>query len=137
MQHPSVDGPPGTVCALDAVGDDNVGVELRIAGAGVPVIERGPDQSFGFDLRGALSSSAGQDRVLLDQTHDVVNCFVMGGDDLFLYAHITRCPQRRYGLAWGEGQVESSNRLLRLLPHHGRADLCDRCMSRRGGEVCW
>ena len=44
-QHPSVDGQPASVEGLHLVRDRDVGVQIRVAGSGVAVGERGRDQA--------------------------------------------------------------------------------------------
>jgi hypothetical protein len=50
VQGASVEGAPLAVGSLDFRGDGDVGVQVRVAGAGVPVLEGGADQAVGLDL---------------------------------------------------------------------------------------
>ena len=69
VQGGRVQGAPPPVRALDAVGDGDVGVQLRVALAGVPVVERGRDQAGGADPADAVMAEAGEHRLALDQLH--------------------------------------------------------------------
>ena len=55
-------GPPA-VCALDQVGDNDVGVELGIAGPAGAVTERGADEPVGLDELLAAGSAPGVARL--------------------------------------------------------------------------
>ena len=125
MQSPAVERAPITVQALNAVGDHDVGMELGIAAAGVPVVEGRGDQTSYVELDNAVVTGSGERRVLLDQLEDIVDCVVVGGDDLLLSTDIGGRPERRNRLDGGEGEVESGDRLLRLLAHLALANLLD------------
>jgi len=64
---PLADGAPRAVGAPDLVGDHDVGVQVRVIGSGVPVIEGGRDHPAGADLTTAGLPDARADDALLDE----------------------------------------------------------------------
>lgn len=84
--------PPLAVRALNAVRDDEVGVELRVTAARVPVIEGASDQTFGLELCDAASACPCKGGVLLKKLEYVVDGLVVRCGDLFLYADVGCCP---------------------------------------------
>jgi hypothetical protein len=59
VQCPCVQRPPLPVGALHLVGDDEMGVQVGIACAGVPVVERGGDQASGGEALDTAVAGAG------------------------------------------------------------------------------
>ena len=64
-QGRGVERAPRAVRGLDAVGDHDVGVQMRVAGAGVPVIERGRDTPRTSSCTTPAGAGAGEEDVLL------------------------------------------------------------------------
>ena len=62
-----VEAAPGAVVPLDLVGDDDVGVQVRVTGPGVPMVERSRDHPAGVDLLATSVADAGADDALLDE----------------------------------------------------------------------
>ncbi|GAB3932546.1 hypothetical protein GCM10029976_038660 [Kribbella albertanoniae] len=94
-QDAAIESSPCGVWPLDAVGDDDVGVELRVAGTGVPVVEGGGDDTAGVELGDPVMATSSERGVLLDKVDDVVDCFMMCGNDLLLHTDVRGHPQRR------------------------------------------
>ena len=67
VHGPPVQAPPRAVGALDLVGDDDVGVQVRVPCPGVPVIERRSDHAARADLMTARLADARADDALLDE----------------------------------------------------------------------
>ena len=65
VQRPPVQRQPSPVAGADLVRDGDVGVQVRVTGAGVAVRERGRDQPGGVDLGDAVGAAAGVGGVLL------------------------------------------------------------------------
>ena len=59
VQGAGVHRPPPPVGALDLVRDDDVGVQVRVPGAGVPVVERRRDHPPGRDLGAGAGARCG------------------------------------------------------------------------------
>ena len=106
-----VQGAPAPVGALDPVGDHEVGVQVRVALAGVPVVERRRDDAARLCLDDSPGALAGTDGVGLHHVHDVIDRVVVSGLDLLAHAGIPQRPHHRHGLGWGEGEVEAVHRL--------------------------
>ena len=70
-QHPPVDGQPSPVKGLHLVGDGDVGVQIGVTGAAVPVGERGRDQPGDIDLPHPLRPLPGEQRMLLDEAQSI------------------------------------------------------------------
>jgi hypothetical protein len=66
-QHPAVDRQPPAVEGLHLVGDRDMGVQIRVAGAAVAMGERGRDQATHVDLPDALGPGPGEQGLLLDE----------------------------------------------------------------------
>lgn len=82
LEQPArVQRPPYAVQALHAVEHDQVGVQLRVPGAGVPVVERGRDHSPDLLLHDAVRAGAGEERVPLGVGKRVLDRFLVRGVD--------------------------------------------------------
>ena len=62
-----VQAAPGAVGPLDLVGDDDMGVQVRVTGPGVPVVERSGHHPAGANLMTASVAGARADDALLDE----------------------------------------------------------------------
>ena len=123
VQDRSVDRQPLALFGLDLVGDRDVGVQIRVACAGVAMQERGGDQATGLDLPRAAGSLAAEDRMGLEEGQRVEYGGVVRHLDL--PRDLGRCdrPQGRNRLRGAERQVESGDRaLLERVPECGPAD---------------
>lgn len=67
MHGPPVEAPPRTVGTLHLVGDDDVGVQVRVTRAGVPMVECRGDHPAGAGLMTARVTDARADDALLDE----------------------------------------------------------------------
>ena len=105
-----VDAAPHPVQALDFVRDHQVGVQVRVTGAGVPVVERGRDRSPNRDLRDTLTPDASEQRVRLDQLKALRYGVAVRGGDAGLRGRISQCPQHADRLRHRERQVEPGHR---------------------------
>ena len=72
---------PPTVCALDQIGHDHVGVQLGIAGPAGAMAEGGTDESVGLGQIPAVSSSADEARLGGQVVEDSGDGPVVGGRD--------------------------------------------------------
>jgi len=86
-QHPPVQGQPPTRGAIgiadpDLVGERDVGVQVRVAGVGVAVVERRGQDAGGVQLLHPGVPAAGVDRLFLEPADGVLHGGVVGGDDL-------------------------------------------------------
>ena len=96
--------------ACNLVRHRDVGMQIRIAGAGITVGERGRDQSVHLDLGDAALAAAGVGRVLLQPADRVCDGVVVGLlDDLRDLAGRDR-PEGGHALDRGEGQVVAGHR---------------------------
>ena len=110
VQRPSVQRQPSTIDGADLVRDRDVGVQIRIARAGVAVRERRRDQPSGVDLGDAVGAAAGVGGVLLQPADRVPHRLVVArGDRLGQLAWRDR-PQRRHALDRRERQVVAGHR---------------------------
>ena len=130
-----VQGAPAPVGALDPVGDHEVGVQVRVSLAGVPVVERRRDDAARLCLDDSPGALAGADGVGLHHGHDVIDRVVVSGLDLLAHAGIPQRPQNRHGLGWGEGEVEAVHRLGLVGARDLPLDLLDARCALIGAQV--
>jgi hypothetical protein len=102
---------------LDLVGDDDVGVQLRITSAAVVVVERRGDHPGDIHLgdrpvRPGRADPRGGD-LTLDQADDVVDGGVVRRHDLAAGVGVGEGPQRRHALRDREGEVVPGDRPTR------------------------
>lgn len=88
-----VEGEPGTVVGLHLVRDSDVGVQVRVAGPGVTVGERGGDQPARGDLSDTAGAPACEDGVLLQPVEGVGDRLVMGLADQGSELRVGQCPE--------------------------------------------
>ena len=110
VEHPGVEGEPPAVEGLHLVRDRDVGVQVGVAGAGVPVGEAGGDQPAGVDLADAAGAEPGVAGVALQELEGGGDRGVVGGLDPLGDLGVGDRPQRGHRLHRGEGQVESGDR---------------------------
>ena len=126
--RPAVEASPAPVhLSEDLVGDDDVGVQLRVSGAGVEVVEghgRDPGDADLSDGAVAVRDARPSRRDLaLEEREDVGDSGVVCGDDPLLGGCVGNAPEHRHGLRDAEGEVEprdgmthADGRLLSLDP---------------------
>ena len=110
VQRDGVQGGPGAVGgALDTVGDHDVGVQLGVAGSGVPVVERGGDEPSGGDLGDAGMTGPGLDHPVIEPGQRVVDRSAVSGMYGCLGLVIGHGPQHGDRLRHGEREIETGN----------------------------
>ena len=130
-----VQGAPASVGALDPVGDHEVGVQVRVSLAGVPVVESRGHDAARLCLDDSPGALAGADGVGLHHVHDVIDRVVVSGLDLLAHAGIPQRPQNRDALGWGEGEVEAVHRLGLVGARDLPLDLLDARCALIGAQV--
>jgi hypothetical protein len=110
-QHPSVDRQPPPVEGLHLVGDRDVGMEIGVAGAAVPVGERSRDETADVDLPDALWPGPGEQRVRLDERQRVLDGGLMGPFDDGCHRWVGDRPHGRHRLHRRERQVVTRHSL--------------------------
>ena len=97
--------------ALDAVGDDDMGVQLRIRRSRVVMVVGRSNHATDLDLRNrparTLRPNPGHRYVALDDAEHVLHRLVVSLGDEHLGARIADRPERRDGLGRGEGEIEA------------------------------
>ena len=106
---------------LDLVGDDEVGVQVGVAGAGVAVVERGGDESGDRDLPDAALADPGERDLALEHRERRADRGVVGRLDLAGDLRRGERPQRGDRLHRAEGQVVPGDGDLRR-PGRGREE---------------
>ena len=109
-QDPPVDRQPLPGQGLDLVRHRDVGVQVRVPGAGVAVGERGRDQAGDVDLADPVGALPGVQGVLLDERQGVGDGLVVGQLDLRRDLRWGDRPQGADRLHRGEGQVVPAHR---------------------------
>ena len=97
---------------LHLVGDRDVGVQVRVPGAGVAVGERRGDQPAGLDLPGTAATFASEQHLALDEVQGVAYGGIVGGLDGTGDLPGRHRPQRRDRLHRAERQVVPGDRGL-------------------------
>ena len=116
-QRLGVQGPPLAVDGgLDPVEHDDVGVQLRVTGAGVPVVERGRDHPAHVLADRAGVPGAGREHLRLPVRDHRLQRAPVRRVDPRPGGFVRERPRHRDALRDGEGQVEPGHRLLR--PSH-------------------
>ena len=95
VQRSGIDRAPQPVGALDLVRQDQVGVQVRVAGAGVPVVERRCDRPPGGDLRARVGSGSGEQRGLGQQGEGLFDGGAVPGQDGGAGGVVGQRPQDR------------------------------------------
>jgi hypothetical protein len=94
-QHTAVDGQSAPVEGLDLVGHRHVGVQIRVAGAAVPVGERSGDKASDIDLADALRPGPGERSMLLNERQRIRDRGLMGLFDHSCHRRFGDRPQGR------------------------------------------
>ena len=94
VELPAVGGGPSAVRALDQVGDDDVGVELRVAGPAGAVPEGGADEPVGFDELVTAGAPAGVAGLGGEVVEDGADGPVMGNGDRVADLLGPECPEQ-------------------------------------------
>ena len=81
-QHPAVDRQPVSIDGLHLVRHGDVGVQIRITGAGVAVGERGRDQAGNVDLPDPVSALPGEQCVAFDEGQRILHGSLVRSFDL-------------------------------------------------------
>ena len=115
VQGAGVEGAPPAVQGLDAVGEHDVGVQVRVTGAGIPVIERRRHHPADRFLEGAVVAGAGEHDLLLRPPQGDGDGVAVRGVDRLLRRGVGDRPHRRHRLRHRERQVERRDR-----PRHPR-----------------
>jgi len=114
--HGTVDGravqrPPPAVRTLDLVREHDVGVQVRVRGAGVPVLERGGDHPLRADLAAPRRPDPGPHHLGLDELQHAGQGGPMGAVNLGAGRVVAQGPQDRDGLGDRERQVVPDHRM--------------------------
>ena len=110
-QLPAVQRPPGPVDALDLVRHRDMGVEIRVAGPGVPVMKHRRGHPGDIDLRLPPVPRPGERRMGLQPVQAVRDGGGVGVEDRLPGRLRPDPPQHRHRLHRGEHQVVTGHRL--------------------------
>jgi hypothetical protein len=103
---------PSTVVGAGRVGDDDVGVEQRIAGARCSMAEPGGDEALTLDDGGAASPAPRATRLALHVLDRLADRRFVSGDDLSRHLGLGDAEEDRDALRCPERQVEAGDRAL-------------------------
>ena len=117
VEHLPVQRQPGPVQSLDLVGHRDVGVQVRVPGAGVAVHERRRHEPFDVDLPDPVGAAAGEGDLPLQPRQSVLHRLPVHPLDPLRDLAGSQGPQRADTLDGGEGQVEPSHRLPTRAAH--------------------
>ena len=93
VHRPGVEGAPPPVRPLHPVGDDDVGVQVGVVLAGVPVVEGRRDDTSGLDLGDPVGAHAGAGDVPLDDGEHVLDGLAVALVDGFAGGRIGQGPE--------------------------------------------
>ncbi len=113
-ERPGVEGAPGVGDGVGEVGDDDVGVQERVAGPAGAVVEGGGDEAEGLD---ALAPVPGDDDLALVVADDLVDGLPVGLADGGPPLRVGEGPEDADALGRAEGVVEAGAALGRLVRH--------------------
>ena len=121
-QSPPIKSAPSPVGALDPVGDDHMGVQVRVTVAGVPMVEPRCEHPAGTDLHGPLGADTREQGPVLNQPEDVDDRGVMRAGHRGPGLLAAQTPQDAGRLRDRERQVEPGHhpRRIRLRPQAQR-----------------
>ena len=91
---PAIGGGPAAVGALDDIRNDNVGMQLGVAGAAGAMAERGADEPVGFDQLVTAGAPAGVAGLGGEVVQDGTDCSVMGNGDRVAHLLGPECPEQ-------------------------------------------
>ena len=115
MDRTGIQRQPAPVGGLDLVGQQHVGVQVRVPASGVEVGELSRDDAARLNLLDAARSDPGVDRVVLGPCQGFGHGFVMQGGHLGGSLLIGERPQDADTFHRGEREVEPGDRLLDLV----------------------
>ena len=92
-QGPPIQGAPPPVGALDPVGDDHMGMQVRVPVSGVPMVEPGREHPARADLHRPLGAHPGEQGTVLDQPEHGDDRSVMRAGDRAPGLLITQTPE--------------------------------------------
>ena len=91
-----------------------MGVQVRVPGAGIVVVELRHDQTVGVDLPLTAITASGEGRLALDPGQRVVDALAVDALDRLPSLRIGQCPQGADGLLGGEHHVHPRHRLTHV-----------------------
>ncbi|CAL8971147.1 hypothetical protein PROP_03584 [Propionicimonas sp. T2.31MG-18] len=103
-----VEGVPASVGALHLVGDDEVGVQIGVAGAGVAMGERDRDQAAGLDVADAVRPYAAE-CLRLEVLDDLCDGLAVQLLELLAGGERGECPQGRERLRRRHSEVDAGD----------------------------
>lgn len=115
VQRPGVHRQPGTAGALDLVSNDEVGVQVRVPRAGVPMVEPGRNEPGDLVLTATGGPSARERGGLLQEGERLPDCGPVRREEGGTRVVVSHRPESRDGLRRGEGQVEPRDSCGRAL----------------------
>ena len=135
VQSPGVHRQPRPVRAVDLVGDDEVGVQVRVPRTGVPVVEPGRDQAIDLLLLAAVGSGSSERRGVLQEGQRMLDGGPVRGQNRRLGGLVGHRPQGRDRLRRGERQVEPCHRRRGSLGQLHAGDRGDRGVAGLASQV--
>lgn len=112
VERATVERPPGVERREREVGDHDVGVEQRVAGAAGAVVEGGGDHAVGQDL---LALAAPVSGLALEVRDHLVDGFPVGLADRRSLGVVAERPEDRHALGRPEREVEAGAGLRRVV----------------------
>ena len=109
-QAAGIEGPPAAVRCLDPVDHRDVGVQLRVAGARVPVIEGCRDHPADVFLHHAALAGAGGEHLPFGVVDHEPQRLHVRGVDRGLGLRVGQGPHHRHALGHAERQIEPGHR---------------------------
>ncbi|MBP2351699.1 hypothetical protein JOF29_002782 [Kribbella aluminosa] len=100
-------------------------MEMGVAAACIPVVERCGNQASDVQLNLASIAGSGKGCMVFDELEDIADSLVMGCDDLLLGTDIGGCPERRNRLDGREREIESGHGVSRPSSHLTPPDVLD------------
>src|SRR5665648_364502 len=132
MQGLGVHRAPTAVVSLDLVGDHDVGVQVRVPGPGVPMVEGGGEHAASGDLATPRVPGPSEQSCAFDEPERIIYRCPMRPKDGERSPVIGQRPQGRHGLRWRARQVETGHRRRLGLGQLKTGDRLDRHRSRLG-----
>ncbi|OXR39762.1 hypothetical protein B7C42_08163 [Nocardia cerradoensis] len=110
VDHRRVQGAPRAIGTAYAVGDQDVGVQIRVAAAGFAVDETCCDDAVDIELPHPVAAGPGEDPVGLQPTECVVDGGIVGAGDALGHLDRGDGPQRGHAFDGRERDVEACDR---------------------------